>query len=301
MSQQPKYRFYATLLDAFTEFLDVKVEEFFYQDEQGKWHINYNENTGELHFSEEEVYQLAKQQLIDKINRVHKEPSEAAEKGTALNEIIDCMIMKQPCKRDDMIIKTLKEIEVKKETGSISLADGKPDAYDYWFEKIKTPCIYAHSQGFDFYFDINFCRQVADYFKGSICQMPISVDIQTNYGIVELYGYPDYIKENKVYDLKTTKQYKFGKYEKSWQKHVYPYALIKTGKCTEIKEFEYSCYRLMGGTPTQPLIKGMFFPEVYLFDYHTSEYLLKEQCERFIEFIENNKNVITDKKLLCQN
>ena len=64
-----KYKFYASLLDSFTEFLDVKAEEFFYKDENGEWHMNMNQD-GELHYSEEEVYQLAKQQFIDKVNRV---------------------------------------------------------------------------------------------------------------------------------------------------------------------------------------------------------------------------------------
>ena len=298
MSQQPniKYRFYASLLDAFTEFLDVKAEEFFYKDENGDWHMNMNQE-GELHYSEEEVYDLAKQELIDKINRVDQGPSEAADKGTAFNEIVDCIVLGKRSTRDDVKIRLLKEYDEVREVGSVSLADGKPDYYDYWVEKVKQPCLYAGINGFSFYFDIQFAKDAAKYFKGSVCQLLTSAPIETKYGVVELYGYPDYIKENKVYDMKTTKQYQWGKYERKWQKHVYPYTLITSGKCTEVHEFEYTCFKLSGGSSRTPLITGQMFPEVYTFDYETSKRMLQQQCERLIEFLEQNKELITDKKI----
>lgn len=298
MSQQPniKYRFYASLLDAFTEFLDVKAEEFFYKDENGDWHMNADQE-GNLHYTDEEVYDLAKRDFLDKINRVEHEPSEAADKGTAFNEIIDCIVMHKASTRDDVRVRTLKELDVKREVGSISLADGKPDYYDYWYEKVKQPCIYAGINDFDFYFDIQFAKQVAEYFKNSVCQLYTSALLETKYGVVELYGYPDYIRENKVYDLKTTKQYQWGKYERKWQKHVYPYTLITSGMCTGIKEFEYTCLKLSGGSSRAPLITGQMFPEVYTFDYDTSKLLLQQHCERLIEFLDENKELITDKKI----
>ena len=271
-----KYKFYASLLDSFTEFLDVKAEEFFYKDENGEWHMNMNQD-GELHYSEEEVYQLAKQQFIDKVNRVDDGPSEAADKGTAFNEIVDCIVMNVRSTRDDVVIKKVTEPE----------------------GAIKEPCLHAMLNGFDFYFDMGMCRQAADYFKGSVCQLKVSAPIETKYGVVELYGYPDYIRENKVYDMKTTKQYQFGKYEKKWQKHVYPYALITSGKMTDVKEFEYTCYKLSGGSSRTPVITASVFPEVYTFDFDTSKRMLQQQCERLIEFLEQNRDLITDKKVFA--
>lgn len=271
--KQPKYKFYASLLDSFTEFLDVKAEEFFYQDDQGAWHVNMNQDTGEMRYTDEEVYQLAKQQLLDMINRVDGEPSEAADKGTALNEIVDCIIEKR---------KPSQGISVER---YYPTTGGAATAFS------------AAIDGFVFNFDINMCKQIANYFNGSVCQAFTSAPLETKYGVVELYGYPDYIRENKVYDLKTTKQYQFGKYEKKWQKHVYPYCLIKSGKCVEVKEFEYTCVKLSGGTSRMPIITGQMYPEVYTFDFEMSEQMLVQHCERFIEFLEQNKDLITDKKI----
>ncbi len=279
MSQQPNYnfRFSATTLDAYQDFLDTKAEEFFYQDESGGWHLNYNELTGDLHYSDEEVQLMAWQNLIDKINRVEQKPSEAADKGTALNEIVDCMLENR--KPDERVsVKRLYE----------------------WVDGLMTEKVVGlqgEIDGFKFPFDIALCNQIKDYFTGSVCQFQTSAPLMTDYGLVELYGYPDYVRKNKVYDLKTTKQYKFGKFEKKWQKHVYPYALITSGKCTDISEFEYTCFVLSGGYGRSPLITGNMYPEVYSFDYNNSKSLLLEHCNKFCEFLLANKEFITDKKI----
>ena len=59
-----KYRFYATLLDRFQTYLDTQAEDYFYQGEEGKWHKNYSETEDTLHFSQEEVDALLKQELL---------------------------------------------------------------------------------------------------------------------------------------------------------------------------------------------------------------------------------------------
>ena len=291
-----KYRFYPTLLDRFQSYLDTQVEDYFYQDEQGKWHKNYNEADETLHFSQEEVDALLKQELLDAINRVPHEPSEAASKGTALNEIVDCFIHKRKSDNEDIVIKSLKGFDVKKEFGCTDEV-GKPIYYDYWFEHVKKPCIYAGLDGFDFYFDIDFCKSIAEYFKGSLSQVFTSATLNTKYGEVELYGYIDELRENKVYDLKTTSRYEFGKYSKYWQRHVYPYTLIESGVCTGINSFEFTAYALRGGTSRTPLITGVQYPEVYQHDHGKSRSSLKDICERFIEFLEENRKLITDKKI----
>lgn len=83
MNRQPKYRFYPSLLDKFEQYLraDEQVESF--------WNID-NE-TGEYKKSPEEIEAELKQSLLDTINRVPFE-SEAADKGTAFNAVIDCYI-----------------------------------------------------------------------------------------------------------------------------------------------------------------------------------------------------------------
>lgn len=267
----PKYRFYATLLDRFQTYLDTQVEDYFYQDEEGKWHKNYSETEDTLHFSQEEVDALLKQELLDAINRVPHEPSEAASKGTAFNEVIDCLIHNR-----------------NSENGSVKICKTE----FYGVNAIKSIC-----DGFEFLFDIPFCKSVAEYFKGSLSQVFTSATIDTKFGEVELYGYIDELRENKVYDLKTTSRYEFGKYAKYWQRHAYPYTLIESGMCTEINSFEFTAYALKGGTSRTPLITGVQYPEVYQYDHEQSKVLLKEICERFCEFLEDNRSLITNKKI----
>ncbi len=86
MSRQPKYRFYPSLLDKFEQYLraDEQVESF--------W--NVDNETGEYKKSPEEIEAELKQSLLDAINRVPFE-SEAADKGTAFNAVIDCYIHKK--------------------------------------------------------------------------------------------------------------------------------------------------------------------------------------------------------------
>ena len=110
MSQQlkPDYAFSPSLLDAYQRMVDTKVEDFFYQDETGAWHLNWNETEETLHFSEEEVDALLKQEFIDKVNKVPTPPSEAASKGTAFNEIVDCLILNSKPSNPDIVIKAIR-------------------------------------------------------------------------------------------------------------------------------------------------------------------------------------------------
>nr|DAX28754.1 MAG TPA: hypothetical protein [Caudoviricetes sp.] len=292
----PNYRFYPTLLDKFQTFLDTTAEDYFYQDEDGKWHKNYSETEDAFHYSQEEVDALLKQELLDAINRVPHEPSEPASKGTALNEIVDCIIHNKKSDNKNILIKSLKGVDVKREFGCTDEV-GKPIFYDYWFEHIKVPCIFAEIDGFSFYFDKDFCKSIAEYFKGSLSQVFTSATIDTEFGEVELYGYIDELRENKVFDLKTTSRYEFGKYSKYWQRHIYPYTLIESGACTEINSFEFTAYVLKGGTSRTPLITGVQYAEVYQYNHEQSKMLLKNICERFCQFLEDNRELITNKKI----
>lgn len=307
----PKYRFYATLLDKFQSFLDTQVEDYFYQDEDGSWHKNYSETEETLHFSQEEVDALLKQELLDAINRVPHEPSEAASKGTALNEIVDCLIHNRKSENDSVTIRTIKSGRdlfntmnatsirlANKQDGVVPIISGRdlPHCEELCRKSVST-FIYANVDCFEFLFDIPFCKSIAEYFKGSLSQVFTSANIETKYGEVELYGYIDELRENKVFDLKTTSRYEFGKYAKYWQRHIYPYTLIESGMCTEINSFEFTAYVLKGGTNRTPLITGVQYPEVYQYDHEQSKVLLKDICERFIEFLEENRSLITNKKI----
>lgn len=274
-----------SILDAFQSYLDCEAlyEKFF----------GHSEEPSQTY---EEYEQQKFQELIDKINRVPFE-SEAASRGSCLNEIVDCIVMRTKSTRDDITIKTLSSFDKLCEDGAWDMVENKPLAYEQWFETIRQPCLWAQNGKFEFYFDISFCKQVAAYFKDSLCQIYTEAPIETKYGKVLLYGYPDYVRENKVYDLKTTSKYEFGKYSKYWQQHVYPYTLIESGKMTEVQTFEFTAFQMKGGTARSPLIYGDMYPEVYVYSHEASTKALRGICEQFTEFLTNNKHLIKDEKI----
>ncbi len=279
------YKFTSSLLQAFQDYLDSDAlyEKFFGSSEEPS-------------LTCEEYEQKQFQELIDKINRVPFE-SEAADRGSCLNEVVDCIVMRTKSTRDDIKVCTLRSFEQLYEDGAWDMVNNKPLAYERWFETVKQPCIYARKGDNEFYFDIAFCKQLAEYFKDSLCQIYVEAPIETDYGTVLLYGYPDYVRGDMVYDLKTTSKYEFGKYSKYWQQHVYPYALIESGKCTDITAFEFTAFAMKGGTLRSPLIYGDMYPEVYTYDHERSTKMLRGICSQFAQFLENNRALISDKKI----
>ena len=221
---QPKYSLYPSLLDSFQRYLHL--------DRDFESTFNIDPETGCYKRSFEEMEAEALQELIDRINRVPFD-SEAADRGTAFNCIVDAFIHQQRpervqmrgAKQDDLI-----EVKLGERT---------------------------------FLFSYAFVEEAAQYFAGSLSQVRVSATIDTCYGLVELHGDIDELRGNKVYDIKTTSRYEFGKYGEGWQRHVYSYCLLESGMCTEIESFEYTAYQLKGGTSRTPLITGTQYPEVY--------------------------------------
>lgn len=311
---QPNFAFSPSLLDAFQRMVDTKVEEFFYKDETGAWHLNWNETEETLHFSEEEVDALLKQEFIDKVNKVPEPPSEAACKGTAFNEIVDCLVKKCKPTNPDIVIKTIRDgfdlFEARPKPAPIVI-DGKElmDALATnelqqtccdQFAKIGVPFIYASLDGFEFFFDKFFCLEAAEYFKDSICQYYTKCMLETSKGVVELHGYIDYLRMDRLFDAKTTKQYAFGNYQKKWQRYTYPFSLIESGMMKEVNSFEFTIYVLKGGSSRTPLITGTQYKEVYTYDHEQARKMLTQQCERVIEFLEENRSLITNMKVFGQ-
>ena len=266
--KQPSYRIYPSLLDKFDKYLraDEEVENF--------WNID-NE-TGEYKRSPEEIEESLKQDLLDAINRVPFE-SEAADKGTAFNAIIDCYVHCEnvPTERSPY------SIIGDKETNTIQVAFPATDI----------------APARHFLFDRQWCIEQAEYFKGSLSQVYVSAILPTQYGNVELYGFIDELRKDVVYDIKSTSKYEFGKYAHGWQRHVYPYCLIASGQMESIKAFEFTAYALKGGTSRTPLISGTQYPEYYTYNHEQTVKLLTAHVEHFIEFLEANRESITDKKI----
>ena len=303
--QQPNYAFSPSLLDAFQRMVDTKVEEFFYQDEAGAWHLNWNEAEETLHYSEEEVDALLKQEFIDKVNKVPTPPSEAASKGTAFNEIVDCLVKKCKPSNEGIIIKTIrngKDLYEARKKGDIEHndLDAMRPICEAEFAKIGVPFIYAAIDGFEFFFDKDFCLEAAEYFKNCICQYYTKGLLETSKGVVELHGYIDYLRQDRLYDAKTTKRYAFGDFQKKWQRYTYPFTLIESGMMNEVNSFEFTIYLLKGGSSRTPLITGTQYKEVYTYDHEQARRMLTQQCERLIEFLEDNKELITNMKVFGQ-
>ena len=162
---RPRYRFTPSLLSKWTDFVD---SEALYQEFYG--------NSDEPSVSLEEFEAKQEAELWDAINRVPQEPSEAASRGTLLNVIVDCKVQWE---RPDAKYNIRR---ISDENGRMVAISGECD-------------------GFHFEYDAALCRMLFDYFKGCICQYRCEAEIDTCFGPVILYGDPDYIRRDKVFDL----------------------------------------------------------------------------------------------------
>ncbi|MFA7088391.1 MAG: HNH endonuclease [Patescibacteria group bacterium] len=240
--KKPNYKIYATLLDKFQSYLDSS--EIYQQF----WGFSENAEKTEEQFEQEQF-----QSLIDSINRVPFD-SEAADKGTAFNEVVDCLIEHRKSEKMD--------IKSDKENGIV--------------------CVDFNNRHFEF--SLNLCLEFSEYFKGALTQQRVTGLVNTKYGIVEVYGITDELMPDKVHDIKTTSKYHAFKYKNNWQHIVYPFCLLQAGY--NIYEFEYDI------TDFKNTYKESytFIPEI-----HISKLTLV--LENFIEFLELNKEFITDKKI----
>jgi hypothetical protein len=191
-----QYNFYTTLLDAFQRYLDAEsiYEKYF------------NEK---MSFAEYEVQ--AKQELIDKINRVPFD-SEAADKGTAFNELVDVLAHR--------IISDKITFTEEKEIYTVKYKDR------------------------EFTFDKAICETISEKIKGAIPQYFCSADLNVGDNIVNLYGYIDEVKEFTIIDIKTTAKYQAFKFRNNWQHVVYPFCLNKSG--INIETFVYLVVEMSG-------------------------------------------------------
>ena len=245
------YKFYATLLDSFYDYLnsDAIYEEYY----------GYVENPK---ISIDEFHEKQYQSLLDRINRVPFK-SEAADKGTAFNEVIDCMVLHQNSDKMKIV---------------------------RWKDKGSTVGVKARYDGFDFYFPLPLIQEVASWYKGGLPQQYIQAVLPTTFGNVMLYGYIDYVMPFKTCDLKTTSRYSFGKFKHHFQHLVYPYALEKNG--ADVREFEYNVV-LWGKYNYET------FTESYLYRPERDVPYLTQHVEDFIRFLQDNRDKITDKKIFA--
>lgn len=266
-----EFKIYPSLLDKFQEFLDYEQaaeEPWNKVSETAKEKGQYPDlEVGDYILSPDEMADKLEQELIDTINRVPHEPWEAADKGTCFNEIVDMLIADRECEHEEM------EVDITGDT------------------------ITARYHGYEFTYDRAFCQQVADGLNGSVSQLFTKATIETKYGTVELYGYIDEYRLNQVIDIKTTSQYDFLKFERKWQRHIYPYCLVESGH--EVEGFEYRVIKWKGGTKTQPALSGEIIPEYYTYTHSESTDALRAMLEQFVGWLESRKDRITDTKIFA--
>ena len=220
-----KFRLYATILDGYQDYLNS----------DSIWERYWGWSDNPPHTMEEFRVKHF-QSLIDRINRVPFD-SEAADRGTAFNEVIDCLIEH----RKSPTVKVQKAFaEVTREVYGSSDEDMRIRDYaniEYVTEN-QLVGLYATYNNRTFYFDINLCREFADYFKGALTQQLVKGALETAYGNVELYGYVDELMPQAIHDIKTTGQYSVGKFKDHWQHRVYPYCYYMQG--IMLPTFEYN-------------------------------------------------------------
>lgn len=271
LEKKVSYKFYATLLDGFQDYLN--------SDQIWEQYWGYSDNPPH---TPEEFKQIQFQSFIDRINRVPFD-SEAADKGTAFNEIIDCMVEHRKSEK----------VEVRYEyealvMGQVDNCD--PDErwadIEYTNKVIGLTAVYNNRA---FYFDINMCREFANYYKGAITQNFVKAIVKTRYGNVEVYGYEDELLPQSIHDIKTTGKYSVGKFKNHWQHIVYPYCHMMNGE--DIRLFEYNIAEI------EKSGKWATYTESYLFNPDRDIPKLVNHCEELISFLIENRHLITDRKI----
>lgn len=272
-----KYRFSPSTLDKFTKVLaaDAEFESPF----------NYSDANG-YKLTVEEIRSMREQELLDSINKVPFTPTFEIARGTAFNELVDAYI-RQVNSQSDSLFSHNEEVifeEINTDTAIVTIAD---EAKTYSFTVV---------------FSMELVEKVGNKLLDGTMQLHVQAPIDTYLGKVLLHGYPDYIQPMQVTDLKTTKNYTFGNYEKYWQRYTYPYILQKSGlmqRCDSfdflVVEFNDTAYKKTG------VLDGDVYTETYTnVDLPNCERELQWVCEGLITWIEAHKDQITNRKIFCE-
>lgn len=266
-----KFRFYATLLDGFTDYLNSDV---IYERYWG-WSENPPQTLDE--FREKQF-----QSFIDRINRVPFD-SEAADKGTCFGEIVDCIIEHR--KSDKVEVEYLYEMRV---YGQVDNCDPEERCADVEYTD-KVVGLRAKYNNRIFDFDIKLVMEFANYYKGALTQQFVKAIVHTCYGDVEVYGYVDELMPQCIHDIKTTGKYYVGKFKDHWQHIIYPYCYWQNGMPP--LPFEYNVAEI------DRYGRWEAYTESYMFVPDRDVPRLVKACEDLIRFLQENRHLITDKKI----
>ena len=242
------YYIYPTLLDKFQNLLD------------------YDTVAGEPWNAEKpvkQVYDELEQELLDAINRVPQKPSPSADRGTALNEVVD------------------QRVSGFAQNRGVSITTNGENWAAYINDAI-------------YYFPFSLVNELSQELCGSICQRYMETTEPYGEATVHLYGFCDYWKADTIIDLKTTSQRgEFGKYADKWQRYVYPF--IATNNGNTVSEMEFLIVELGKiGSNLTPYVSR----EIFTYDHAEATYKIMTILDRFIRWLEVNSPRITDTKII---
>ena len=230
--------------------------------------LNADADAANFDLDPTEVYAQREQALLDSINR-KAFFSESAERGTAINDVVDYLLDRQL--RVDTAIDDSNPLVIVAKRGDLT-----------------------------FKIDRGLVEHIADMMVNSTTQMRVAAPMQTKYGEVKLYGFADYIQLDRVIDLKTTNSYQFGKFADHWQKEVYPYCLVESGLVPCVREFEYLVAEVKE-SKRDGLIRGTIYRERYDYNHReTSDRMRYFLEQHFIPFLLSHRESITNLKIFGQ-
>lgn len=177
-----------------------------------------------------EFEQKQREELIAYINREPQARNEAADRGTCLNEIVDCLIGSEP----------------------------NPSI---WWDKIDKDYI-AERNGFRFSFDGAMVDELALNVRNAIPQYHLTHDYTIDGREITLHGFADYIFPTQIWDLKTTNKYKGEKYANNWQRKVYPVVAVDSGSMIKCEMFRFEVMEIRQNKETGVLF-GSEWKESY--------------------------------------
>lgn len=223
-------------------------------------HFNQDPD-GNYKRSLEEISQEREQALLDAVNRKPHDPIEAADIGTAFNEAVDWVVVGTGWEKADVIVVEENEKE--------------------------------------YNFSADLVKKVAEMVRWSAVQCYVQRDLAVRQGTATLYGYIDYATApNMLVDLKTTSSYKAYKFEHSWQRFVYPYCF--RADHYDIDMFRFLVVQLKRPTKARPYFDGTVYWEDYTCVPGSDVQRLKAMVESFIDWLEANRDKITDKKIFAE-
>ena len=251
---QHDFRVYPTLLDAWRG----------YTHSNEVWETYWAFSDNPPH-TPEQFHTLQLWRFIDTLNHVDGEPSEPASRGTAFNELVDCLVEQRP--------PTFDTEKVRGDDGHVTH-------------------IVAHLDGFSFTFQVAMLKQTAARYNGAVCQYLTQGTLDTRFGSVLLYGYIDELMPHCIHDIKTTGKYEFPKYKHSAQRLVYPFCCAQQGMDIRRFDFDVVTFPKYG--------ESEYFTETYIFDTENDTVTLTTWVEEMLDFITEHPSLFTDKRFFMQ-